>query len=122
MRFHRPDSGLGLSGKAVACIKAARKLESLIPLWSVQPAMDLLSERDANEAYVAANKGHAYAVYIPSGGEVRLKVTDVKGTLKLRWINIDTGEFGEDESIKGGQQIMLTSPSKANWCAAVVAQ
>ncbi len=122
IRFHRPDSGLGLSDKAVACIKAARKLESLIPLWSVQPAMDLLFKRDANEAYVAANKGHAYAVYFPSGGVVRLNVTNVKGTLRVHWINIDTGEFGENESIKGGQQVTLTSPGKANWCAAIVAQ
>ncbi|HUE73919.1 MAG TPA: hypothetical protein VMP01_23770, partial [Pirellulaceae bacterium] len=29
LRFHRPDSGLGLSDKAVACIRAARKLEVL---------------------------------------------------------------------------------------------
>jgi len=122
MRFHRPDSGLGINDKAVACIEAARKLESLIPLWSVQPAMDLLSKRDANEAYVAANKGLAYAVYFPSGGEVQLSATDVKGSLKLRWINIDTGEFGDDDSIEGGRQITLTSPSKANWCAAIVAQ
>ena len=27
LRFHRPDSGLGLNDKAVAAIRAARKLE-----------------------------------------------------------------------------------------------
>ena len=65
MRFHRPDSGLGLNDKAVAAIRAARKLESKIPLWSVQPANELLSDREANEAYLAADPGRAYAVYFP---------------------------------------------------------
>lgn len=41
-RFHRPDSGLGLSQPAVASLKAARKLQSLIKLWDVEPANHLL--------------------------------------------------------------------------------
>ena len=45
-RFHRPDSGLGLSEPAANSIRAARKLESLIKLWDVEPANELLSERD----------------------------------------------------------------------------
>ena len=61
-RFHRPDSGLGLSHPAVAAIRAARKLESLIKLWEVEPANQLLSDREDNEAYLAAQPGRAYAL------------------------------------------------------------
>jgi len=77
-RFHRPDSGFGLNDKAVACVRAARKLESFIPLWSVQPSNELLSDRDANEAYLAADEGRTYAVYFPAGGEIRVDVSKAK--------------------------------------------
>ncbi|MCP4190020.1 MAG: hypothetical protein GY768_05265 [Planctomycetaceae bacterium] len=67
VRFHRPDAGLGLNDKAVACLRAARKLESFVQLWSVKPSAELLSGCDPNEAYVAADEGRAYVVYFPAG-------------------------------------------------------
>ncbi len=120
IRFHRPDSGLGLNDKAVACIKAARKLEALIPLWSVEPAAELLSGRDANEAYVAADKGESYAVYLPVGGEVKLDLSAAKRSFTVHWININTGEFGAQEKITGGSSVKLSAPSSDNWAAAIV--
>jgi Family of unknown function (DUF6298) len=122
IRFHRPDSGLGLNDKAVACIKAARLLESLIPLWSVQPAAGLLSDCSGNEAYLAANKGRAYAVYFPArdNAEVKLDLADATGTLTVHWINIDKGQAGEQQNISGGNTITLSPPTDENWAAAIV--
>lgn len=120
MRFHRPDSGLGLNDKAVAAIRAARKLESMIPLWTVKPANDLLSNRDPNEAYLAANPGRAYAVYFPAGGEVRIDFTADKSPLTVHWINIDAGEWGQATEIAGGKSHTLTSPTSGNWAAAIL--
>ncbi len=74
-RFHRPDSGLGLSEPAASSIRAARKLESLIKLWDVEPANELLSDRAENEAYLAAQPGVAYALYFTNGGAVGLDLT-----------------------------------------------
>ena len=54
VRFHRPDSGIGLNDTAKACIRAARKAESHIPLWEVTAAMELLGDRESDEAYLAA--------------------------------------------------------------------
>ena len=119
IRFHRPDSGLGLNDKAVACIRAARKLESLIPLWSVEPSLELLAGCDPNEAYVAARQGHAYVVYFPSGGEVELDVTHSNQSFDVRWINIDVGQPGPKSEIQGGGQVVLKSPGKENWVAAI---
>lgn len=121
MRFHRPDSGLGLNDKAVNSIRAARRLESLIPLWTVQPANELLSDRSDNEAYLAAEKGKAYAIYVPHGGDVEVDFTDVKGSLTVHWINIDTGRPGQTQQLSGGKKQTLTSPGQENWAAAVVA-
>ena len=43
---------------------------------------------------MAADKGQAYAVYFPAGGEVGLDVSDAEGPLAAQWINIETGELG----------------------------
>jgi hypothetical protein len=122
MRFHRPDSGLGLNDKAVACIRAARKLESLVPLWSVTPANELLTEREPNEAYVACEQGRSYAVYFPTGGAIRLDISAATGPLMAHWINIDTGEFGPQERLtRGDGKVRLSPSSNQNWAVALVA-
>lgn len=119
VRFHRPDSGHGLNDKAVACIRAARKLESIIPLWSVSPANQLLSERDANEAYLAALTDEAYVLYFPQGGTVRLNLAEKENLFELRWIDVKTGEWGETESVATEGSIEISSPGEGNWVAAL---
>jgi hypothetical protein len=119
MRFHRPVSGLGLNPKAVACLKAARKLESVFKMWVLKPANQLLSGRDPNEAYLAASPGKSYAVYFPAGGEVSLDLSSAGQELILKWINIDTGEWGGSDKIKGGKTSSIKSPGEGNWIAAI---
>lgn len=120
LRFHRPPSGLGLSDKAIACIRAARKLESIVPLWAIHPALNLLTDRDENEAYIAAHPGTAYVLYFPNGGDVTLDATAANGELEGHWINIDSGEFGPKAKYQGGQQIKLSPPDAGNWSVAIV--
>ncbi len=120
IRFHRPPSGLGLNDKAVACIRAARKLESIIPMWSVEPLNGLLSGRDDNEAYLAADPGRSYALYFPKGGEVKIDMSAVKGSLSARWINIESGTWGPAQNYQGGDVISIIPPDESNWAAAIV--
>lgn len=120
MRFHRPDSGLGLNDKAVASIRAARKLESLIPLWSIEPAKTLLTARDPNEAYVAASPGKAWAIYFPAGGEVQIDLSAITGPLVAHWIDIESGEFGPEQQLTGGSPLQLAPPGPGNWAAAIL--
>lgn len=120
MRFHRPDAGLGLNDKAVAAIRAARKLESKIPLWSVNPANELLSDRDPGEAYLAANTGRAYAIYFPAGGEVRVDLSGAPGQLVAQWIDINSGEWGPTQTLARGRGVSLAPPDSGNWAAAIV--
>ena len=61
---------------------AARKLESLIKLWEVEPANHLLSDRADNEAYLAAQPGQAYALYFTDGGSVGLDLQERAGPLR----------------------------------------
>lgn len=118
-RFHRPSSGLGLSPQAANAIKAARKLESIVALWDLIPANDLLSDRGADEAYAAAAEGKAYVVYFPQGGSVDLDLSKASGRLTLRWIHIDSGDWGPTAESDGGGKTTVQAPSVGNWCVAV---
>jgi hypothetical protein len=117
-RFHRPDSGLGLSAKAQATIKAVRKVESAVPFWDLVPRPDLLSEREENEAYLAAKPSAAYVVYFPSGGSVKLQ--GPAGGYALRWVNGNTGEWGPDATLTATGAVALQAPGSGHWVAVVV--
>ena len=119
-RFHRPDSGLGLSAPAAASLRAARKLETLIKMWEVQPANELLKDRSDNEAYLAARAGRAYALYFTDGGAVALDLSKSPGKCNLRWIDISTGDWGKSETLAGGGKITIAAPGKGHWVAAIM--
>lgn len=118
-RFHRPDSGLGLSDTAVNAILAARKMESLVKPWDVRPANELLSERGKNAAYCAADPGNAYVLYFPSGGSVSIDLSEAEGPLSLTWISIDRGEWGDASEVAGGGTVSLAAPAGGNWIAVI---
>ncbi|HIG31064.1 MAG TPA: hypothetical protein EYQ50_25990 [Verrucomicrobiales bacterium] len=124
IRFHRPDSGLGISDKAVACIKAARLLEKRVRLWDVEPSNELLLHREENEAYLAATAKHdTYIVYFPASGkskEVTLDLSDSEGEFGVHWIDIDTGNLSKITTIGGGGRRQLSPPGNGNFAAAIV--
>jgi hypothetical protein len=121
-RFHRPDSGLGLSATAIASLQAARKLESLIRMWDVEPAQELLDEREENEAYLAAKPGMLYALYFTNGGRVQLDLSKHRGTFQLNWIDIRNGRWAEKCTLNGGKHVPIEAPAEGNWLAAIVRQ
>lgn len=116
-RFHRPDSGLGLSPKAVASLQAARQLESLVKLWDVEPANHLLSDRADNEAYLAARPGKAYVIYFTNGGSVGLDLRQAPGPFALQWIDIAAGDWARKAAVPGGEVATLAAPRPGHWLA-----
>lgn len=89
-RFHRPPHGLGLS------------------------------EREPNEAYLAAVSGRAYALYFPDGGSVGLDLRKHPGRYTLRWIDIATGEWAGTKDVDGGGVVTIAAPKNGHWLAAIV--
>jgi hypothetical protein len=120
-RFHRPDSGHGLDEAAKASLAAARKIESLVKFWDVEPALPLLSDRSANEAFAAAAPGRAYLVYFTNGGSVGLDLGKHAGPYTLRWMDLAKGDWASSSPLEGGKVVTLASPSPGGWVAVIVA-
>ncbi len=118
-RFHRPPSGIGLNELAQKMIRGAREVTDAVEVWRCEPAPQMLSDREENEAYCIADPGRAYAVYFPDGGRVTLDLLDAKGELALRWYDIDGGAWGATEELTGGQAVPLAPPSGGRWAAVI---
>ena len=120
VRHHRPNHGNGLNEKAQASIKAVRKIETLVKFWEVTPRMDLLSEREENEAYLAAHEGEKYIIYFTHGGAVDLDLRSYEKPFVLKWISVDSGEWGGESALKGGMSLEVSAPDKGGWFAVLI--
>ena len=118
-RFHRDGAGIGLNDRAKGCIAAARKLESVVKLWELRPRPDLLQDREADEAYLMANPGKGYVLFLTDGGAVRVQGLDASAEMEIRWINIATGEWGGHGTLANAT---LTAPGDGPWVAAITPQ
>jgi hypothetical protein len=129
-RFHRPDAGNGLNDSAKGSIKAARILEDLIKFWDITPQMDLLSDRESNEAYLAAKPGECYALYFTNGGSVGLDLSGATGSFDITWISVSMGIPTQtsaagryrlmNKTIQPGGVVKLSAPYKGGWVVALV--
>ena len=114
-RHHRPPTGNGLNEKAKGTIKATRKVENLVKFWEVEPQMHLLADREPNEAYLTCKEGEKYIIYFPKGGNVKLDLSKYQKKFTARWINIETGEWGESSSMEGGSFREISAPDMSGW-------
>ncbi len=121
-RFHRPTGGIGLNDVSKACIRAGRKVEQHVKFWDTEPRMDLLSNRESDEAYLSARPGKQYVLYFTEGGSVGLNLKEHRGKFRLRWINIRTGDWADSATISGGKVVTIKAPDKAPWVATIVRQ
>jgi len=121
-RFHRPAAGLGLSEAAQVHIKSLRMLTDAMNVFACEPRNELLSDRSPNEAYCFAQPAQQYAVYFPDGGGVTLDVSSAKGTLQVRWLDINRSRWEEPQSADGGGTLDLKAPGKRHWAVLVLAE
>ncbi|GAB4146894.1 MAG: hypothetical protein Tsb009_19800 [Planctomycetaceae bacterium] len=118
-RFHRPDSGLGLSPLAQHHIAAAREVTNSFNIFTTAPHNDLLSRRESNEAYCLANPGREYAVYFPNGGDVSLKLSPQKRAVSLKWYDVNRKKWTTAKPRISNGQLVLKTPGKGMWVAVI---
>ncbi len=122
VRFHRPDSGLGLSAKAQSTLKSIRLLETKVKLWDLIPGNDLLSERDENEAYLATAPGQSYVILFTNGGEVGVNLIGQNHSFNLQWLNVGKAMLSRGQSVPGDQVVKLDAPDEGLWLAVLTRQ
>jgi hypothetical protein len=88
--------------------------------WEIDSAQDLLSDCRPHEAFCAARRGEAYALYFPNGGEVKLDLTDTKNAFVARWIDIGTGAWGPTAGLQGGTSVAIAAPGDGHWAIGIV--
>ncbi|MFQ6131953.1 MAG: hypothetical protein ACE5R4_07960 [Armatimonadota bacterium] len=118
-RFHRDGGGIGLNALAQACIRSGRLAESLVKFWDIRPHMELLSDREENEAYLAAKPGERYVLFFTDGGSVGLDLDDAAGRFTGRWINVNAGEWGDGIELAGGGVVTCQAPAAGPWVAVI---
>lgn len=134
-RFHRDvvDWGIGLTERAQFNLRAMSMFLREVDMTDSGPHNDLISVRGPNrgqmEAYVTARIGKHYAIYFPAGRYVvDLDPWVYVDKLRLRWLNIEQGEWFEPEVVpvewEGGQEdwgyrghVRLETPSNRAWLA-----
>ncbi len=121
VRFHRPPAGLGASQLARINIQAARKVHRLVPFWNLRPALQLLKQREPNEAYAAAWPGKAVVIYFPQAGEVLLDLRHAQGKWKIFWMDLSRSRWAKEASLKGGEWARLAPPGPGGFVAVVAA-
>jgi len=119
VRFHRDQAGLGFTAEARKQIRAAVLLSRTVPLWETTPRNDLLTERSMDEAYLSANPGKTYILYLTNGGRVGLKMSGHAGEFGLKWINLSTGLEDGSALIMGGGTVPVQAPGPGGWIAVI---
>lgn len=69
----------------------------------------------SGNAYVLAEAGTAYVLYLHGGGTVRLDLRGVSGTFNIRWYDPRTGVFQPAGNTTGGQERSFTAPPGGDW-------
>ncbi len=119
VRHHRPLHGNGLNAKSQASIQSVRKVETMVKMWEMKPQLELLSDREDDEAYLTAKRGEKYVILFPEGGNVTLDLSDSPGHFSGRWISIESGKWGKHFSLKGGNLTGVETPGSGGWFAVI---
>jgi hypothetical protein len=121
-RFHRPQSGLGLSALSMNCVKVTREIEKHTKFWELEPGNVLLSNRGENEAYLASKSGNSYVLFFTDAGEVGLDLTKFEKEFNLKWYDVRKGKLVSESKIKGGKIVSLKVPGELEWVAVLTAK
>jgi len=117
-RFHRPDSGIGISDLAQRMIRSAREVTAGFDIFNCRPGNDLLRQRETDEAYLLTDDKGAYFVYFPREGSVVID-TQMQSAVGVKWFDIYEGIWIDGGTCGGQTEIRLSTPVETG-CVALV--
>lgn len=120
VRFHRPNSGLGLGKEAQAVIQSIRQLSDRMDFFGSSPNNALLTDREENEAYCRALPGKQYAIYFTNGGGVLLDLSAASGPGQILWLNVMESSWSEPNAVSAEKQVQITPPGTGQYIALII--
>jgi hypothetical protein len=119
-RFHRPDSGLGLSDTAQLVISKLRYATRQYPHFEAVSCNEMLSDKEENEAYVRGKVGEAFLLFLPFGGAVKIDLTSLGNEAEIEWIPLLEQDVPiKTTSIQTTNQTTISAPSSGNYLAII---
>ncbi len=119
-RYHRPGGGMGFNDITAAHLRSLRMVEQQVDLFQAEPANALLSDRQDDEAYLAASPGQSYALYYPDGGSVVVD-TGGAGQWMVRWLDVRAAAWrGPATRVSAGGKLRLSAPGAGPWAAVLL--
>ena len=124
-RFHRERKipmhyGLGITEPAQINIQSMRMFTDEFHIFSCVPSNHLLSDRESNEAYCLAEEGKQYALYFPEGGDIVLDLSGSPGRMTIRWLDIMSSEWLEEQTLEGNGPVRISPPGDGQWAALIL--
>jgi hypothetical protein len=104
-------SGAAASGTG-AYLKPFSQFVKTVAFERMAPADDLAV---TGAAYVLAEEGASYVVYLYQGGTVSIDLTGASGTVEVDWFNPRTGAFQDAPAVSGGAARSFTAPGAGDW-------
>jgi Domain of unknown function (DUF5060)/Putative collagen-binding domain of a collagenase len=104
-------AGAGGSGSG-AFLRPLADFVAKVPFERMDPADELILSRNA---YVLAEKGRAYVVYLYEGGTVQLDLRRAAGTFDVQWYDPRQGSFRPVGVVIGGRARSFIAPTDGDW-------
>ena len=95
-----------------AFLEPLAKLASIVGFARMEPADGLVT---AGRAWVLAEKGRAYVVYVYDGSGVRLNLRGTTGPFKVELYDPRSGTFQPAPAVQGGRIRVFNLPAPDDW-------
>lgn len=122
VRFHRPPSGNGLNELTMNVIKSFRIAETELNFWDMKPKMDLLRNRESDEAYVSTTGRGKFLIYFTEKGSVQLDLSDYDQSFEITWIQLEKGDIHSTLIFKGHDWEDIDTPGEGGWLAMILSK
>ena len=68
---------------------------------------------------IRPDDGRRDVVYFPDGGEVTLDISNVKGGMKVKWLDITQSKWETQQTLEAGRDVALRAPQSGPWVVLV---
>jgi len=112
------NPGIKFGSEALASLKSARMLQEKLDLFRSSPnRMDLLLNRNEDDAYMTCILNKQYALFFPREGSADLTLENMTGIFEYRWLDIKKSEWRNPMQIPGGGISRTITPAPGAWIA-----